>query len=213
MKFTQSTFLFLLITLFSFQFSAAQQELIPPGTIKINDSLYMDKSPVTNIMYQESKDFSEVNKENDGIIVIFSNDNNWIDMYGKNPKYQFFPKLHITKEQAENYCKWRSDRVQLLWNLKFPNQNKKISYRLPTLKEYEKAEAYFRANKRFKDFKADNPLELKIKKHPKTKFVTYNISEITGDNLFLGENWKGIAPAKLPNTYTGFRCICEINSK
>lgn len=217
MNLSKQHFLVLFISIFSFQFSVAQQELIPPGTLKINDSLYMDMSPISNIMYQELLDFSEVNKENDAITVIFSSDTNfdgnWIDMYSKNPKYQFFPMLHITREQAEYYCKWRSERVQLLWDTKFPNHNILVLYRLPTIKEYVEAELNFKSTKRFKSFQADNPLKLKIIKHPKTKYVTYNISEITADDLFFGENWKGITPTELPNTYTGFRCICEVKTK
>tara|TARA_R110002012_G_scaffold283090_2_gene473201 strand:- start:153303 stop:153956 length:654 start_codon:yes stop_codon:yes gene_type:complete len=217
MNFFKNLLLVFAISTFSFQFSSAQSDIIPPGTLKINDSLYMDKSPVTNNMYQELFFSSKADSEKTPITLIVSNgsntDGNWIDMYSKNPKYQFFPILNITKEQAEYYCKWRSDKVQLLWDTKFPDNNKLVFYRLPTTKEYENALNVFKGRRLFKAYQADNPLELKIKKHPKKEFVTYNISEITGDDLFFGENWKGITPTELPNTYTGFRCICEVKTK
>ncbi|WP_417195771.1 SUMF1/EgtB/PvdO family nonheme iron enzyme [Bizionia sp.] len=217
MQSTNNQFLFILLIVCSFQFLHAQTALIPPGTLKINDSLFMDKSPITNNMYQELFYSLDSNNEKAPITLIVSNgsnvDGNWIDMYSKNPKYQFFPKLHITRKQAEYYCKWRTERVQLLWDTNFPENNKMVLYRLPTTIEFEKAEAYFKASKRFKAYEADNPLELKIKKHPKKNYVSYNISEITGDDHYFGENWKSETQIILPNTYTGFRCICEVTTK
>ncbi|SFN47164.1 Sulfatase-modifying factor enzyme 1 [Bizionia echini] len=217
MNLSKQQFLLLLITICSFQFSVSQSDFIPPGTLKINDSLYIDKSPVTNIMYQELVNTLKENTEESPMTLVFSEginkNGNWINQYSKNPKYQFFPMLHITREQAEYYCKWRSEKVQFLWDIKFLDNHKIVLYRLPTAKEYEKAEVYFKATKRFKNFEADNPLELKIKKHPKKNYVSYNISEITGDDQYFGENWKSETQIILPNTYTGFRCICEVKTK
>lgn len=217
MNFFKNLLLVCAISTFSFQFSSAQSDIIPPGTLKINDSLYTDKSPVTNVMYYEF--LRELERMNPEILESMSIPKRIkIEGYSNKtyffyPKYQNFPVLQITKYQADLYCKWRSDRVQLLWDTKFPDNNKLVFYRLPTTKEYENALNVFKGRRLFKAYQADNPLELKIKKHPKKEFVTYNISEITGDDLFFGENWKGITPTELPNTYTGFRCICEVKTK
>lgn len=217
MKLFHKSFLFVLIYLFSFQFSVAQSELIPPGTLKINDSLFIDSSPITNLMYQEflfhlENDNPEI-LESVSIFRFLKIDDRNTATYFFYPKYQYFPVLQITKYQADLYCKWRSDMVQYLWDTKYPDNNKSVLYSLPTKSLYESAVKVFKGTSRFKAFEADNPLKLKIKEHPKKKFVTYNISEITQDDLFFGDNWKGITPKELPNTYTGFRCICEVKTK
>lgn len=46
----------ILILLFNFYQLNAQENIDivnPPGTIKLNDSLYIDKTPVTNLMFLE----------------------------------------------------------------------------------------------------------------------------------------------------------------
>jgi len=217
MQSTNNQFLLYLLVLCSFQFINAQTALIPPGTLKINDSLFMDKSPVTNIMYYEF--LTELERTNPKVLETMSIPTRLkIEGYSAktyffHPKYQYFPVLQITKYQAELYCKWRSDMAQLAWDAKYPDYNKTLVYSLPTKLQYESAVKVFKGTNRFKAFEADNPLKLKIKEHPKKKFVTYNISEITQDDLFFGLNRKGISPTKLPNNDTGFRCICEVKAK
>lgn len=155
MKKTFSVFLILISTFLSYSQNVKNIKLpnkltiIPPGTIAINDSLYIDKAPVNNVMYHEflksvntfwnlsmhdsikkiptfnlPKKFysnnSKINKNNELYGKMNLNNNSTlinqitIDNYFNHPKYNYNPVLQISKEQAELFCKWRTDMVMLL---------------------------------------------------------------------------------------------------
>ncbi|MDD5149635.1 MAG: SUMF1/EgtB/PvdO family nonheme iron enzyme [Flavobacterium sp.] len=212
----------------------------PPGTIKLNGSLYIDKTPITNVMYLEFEnkvlggwnlrlhnsikklpnygiDLSIMNLSLDSIekksfyskikhdinfsITKIINSN----YYFNHPKYSHNPVLNITKEQAELFCLWRTDMVQLLLAFesktiqerkKYPN---KILYRLATKQEFEIAEEYFKNIGLLKISKKESPLKMEIEK-VKQKFYLLNLSELTNNENIYREK----------NNYSSFRCICEI---
>lgn len=225
----------------------------PPGTIFINDSLYIDKTPVTNIMYLEFlnslENFWSLEKHdlikklpkygiNDTILQKkwpIRDVNLYINMsinegyvlnktlkirnYLFHPTYTHFPVLQITKEQAEMFCKWRTDMVMLLWAAYSKTKDerslfpKKIKYRIPTKQECQYAITFFKQVNKFEASKKTKrpPYKFNIKNHKADdKFFIYNISEYTLNGVPIGENWKNKSSKNGPNDYTGFRCICEI---
>ncbi|WP_372917741.1 SUMF1/EgtB/PvdO family nonheme iron enzyme [Salegentibacter sp.] len=128
---------------------------IPPGTLKLNDSLFIDKTPVTNEMYLEflkSKDIFwsmgkheeiktmssyGINRADLGInsnaitkthLKILSNLANQEKDYFTHPEYRQFPVLNITKAEAKEFCLWRTDMVLLLWAIKSENKKQRTEY-------------------------------------------------------------------------------------
>lgn len=228
----------------------------PPGTTKLNDSVYIDVSPIENVMYKEfiynldsfwnenihqyiktinsfglsweilesDTGFKKANYDKKtrtteayNILTIDST-----NQYVKSPEYNNFPVLNITKEEAELYCKWRTDMVKLIWAINSKNEKKRakypkdILYRLPTIKEFNEALDTFGFTKKKKD--AYNKLAISpywssnVRTYRKALFFKHNISEYTLNSIPFGTNWKNKKTFTSLNDYTGFRCICEIKN-
>lgn len=182
----------------------------------LNDSLFIDKSPVTNIMYLEFINHSQ--ESNPHILEKIKVKDTFTGTYKKtlklmkSPKYSHHPVLLLTYWQANLYCKWRSDMVQFLWDSKLENNQKTVYYSLPTINEYNFAYNFFSQKNLIEEYKG-NPYKNRISKHPDNVFVTYDLSEMSRDSFFLGKNWKGQLPTNYPNDYTTFRCICTVVKK
>ena len=222
-----------LLLYFNFSILNAQNDiLIPPGTIKINDSLFIDKSPVTNMMFNEyllmrtrvenqgystfsefAKDATERNEpiKNEAqlypsfsLIHFYSNQEDLKHRpYVMNYKYRHHPILNVTKKQASDFCKWRTEMVTYLWNTQKYTSNilsDKISYRLATKNELTHAYTFFSNSNSVMVFEKSI---FKIKEQKDTEeFLIFPITEVTlSDQLFTNDsNYK----------YMGFRCVCEI---
>lgn len=132
----------------------------PPNGRLLHDNVYMDETEVANIHWREylfhlRRDSSErlYNKA-----YPFVSNLRWPQIptdTGKIPelytlnKYlmahsrQYFPVIGITKEQADHFCRWRSDLVTYNANEKLKEAKKpfrvKYTFRLPTEKEWEDA--------------------------------------------------------------------------
>ncbi|WAC01487.1 hypothetical protein N7U66_15965 [Lacinutrix neustonica] len=230
---------------------------IPPGTVKLNDSIYIDAKPVTNIMYLEFLfsvkyfwtleahdilktlpdfgindallhiEFKPLTTDEDLLNSLVPNDtltvNNTyrITSYLQHPQYSLYPVLGLSKKQAEFYCKWRTDIVNLIaaYNSGDLKERKKIlphiNYRLPSKEELRRSLERFNYTKK----KNTNdtlvpitPFKKKFSvKHKKIYFNEFNISEfISNDEDNFGTNWRKITTNEESNDYTGFRCACEI---
>jgi len=216
-------------------------DLNPPGTIKINDSLYIDSSPVTNFGFLEyltsleeinslglesTKEYTAHIKATKANLItvikypshlkILEKQNNYLTKkrYFKNVKYQYFPVLTITKEQAIEFCEWRTEMVKLVWKNKpeFTIKNRlaeKIKYRLPTIIEYNKAAYAFGLKNKLKIQNKKSPLKFKPSKS-KTNFFVFNISEYSLSDAIFNSFNKEQSSEKYINEYMGFRCICEV---
>lgn len=217
------------------------QELIldPPGTLEIDSKFYIDRTPVTNKMFLEyltakhflrKKGFSEFRDYevtlDDTLTRLTSVYPSYLlnlkGVYGKDlkaeyvedSKYKDNPVLGVSKEQAADYCKWRTQMVSYLWRTHPGHLQKKpfagrINYRLPLPEELQQATDYFSEQNRLLTIKGKNPLKFKAPENDKD-FYLYNISEYTQASRTYGENYKGIKPISFPNEFTGFRCVCEV---
>lgn len=205
---------------------------IPPGTIQFKDSLFIDKSPVTNLMFieyltakqfLESKgydSFSEFQKETNGefpiemrtmifpspLLELYAS-NKYLKKksYGSESKFKYHPVLNISKKQAMDYCEWRTNMVRHLWKYheKF-SMNKNLSDNI-TYKLASKNELEL-ANALF--YNLDKAVVLKknlfsIKQEKEIEaFTLFPIRELTVSDEIFNNN--------STYEYTGFRCVCEI---
>ncbi len=98
------------------------QDIIPPNGVLIGDNLYMDKTEVSNINYKEYLHFLKTWYSDKSFYLKALPDTTvWVVLdtcladlvsdYFRNPKYDEFPVVGISFTQAQNYTKWRQDRV------------------------------------------------------------------------------------------------------
>jgi formylglycine-generating enzyme required for sulfatase activity len=130
--------------------------LTPPNCSVIKDNLFMDKTEITNIHWLEylhylKKDSSQTiytkALPDTSVWLIFSNDSTKWKHYLRYPAYRTYPVVGISYEQANEYCRWRSNTVN--FRLEDPKvrqrENFPVGYqfifRLPTIEEWEFAAA------------------------------------------------------------------------
>lgn len=130
--------------------AARKKYKTPPGTVRLNDNLFIDATEVANIHWREflawheliAKDSVAYQKNLPDTMVwqkIFSITGPYQEYYFRHPAYNYYPLVGITFEQAISFCKWRSDRVNELFERApklNPFPNKKYRYRLPTEEEW-----------------------------------------------------------------------------
>lgn len=228
---------------------AQELNVIPPGTLQLNDRLYIDKGPIDNMMYREfanrvltlwsftlhdslkllnlkdidksllsvsldpvqsAEIYNEITLENIHITQELD-----LHQYLYFPAYRYHTVINVSEEQAEMYCKWRTDMVNLLWSTKIKSKTKnyqKIKYRLPTFEEFELAKKVFLNEGKLLMINENSPLKINLQHlRKKDNLILYNISEFTSSDKKYIENTlqeKNVDPAE--NSYTFFRCICEI---
>ena len=226
--------LIIVLNLTSQLVSGQNKSNIPPGTISLNDSLFIDKEPITNLMFLEYLTVRHFLKENgfeslsdyhritekklNKIVLLYPsflenlNEEGSIltrKNYFKKTEYKYSPVLKISKKQAEDFCSWRTEMVKHLWSKRTGTKDVELKYRLPKIVEYKSAEAKFAEANIFNYYEAKNPTKFFTKKEV-NEYIKYNISEFTFSDKIYGENWKNEIPKELPNEVVGFRCVCEI---
>ncbi len=95
----------------------------PPGTIKIQENFYVDANEIRNIDYLEFTTWTKevYTPQSPEYHKIYPDTNVWLNpklynapytrYYLTHPAYRNYPVVGITTEQAQAFCKWRSDRV------------------------------------------------------------------------------------------------------
>jgi formylglycine-generating enzyme required for sulfatase activity len=137
-----------------------KEKLIPPGTVWLRDSLFMDQMEITNLQYleflywirrQQPERYDSLLPDTlvDRHKLVYSEP--YIPYYLRHPAYRNYPVIGVSYTQAVEFCKWRSDRVnQYLYVKKYIGlKNWKpdsiyvcpelVRYRLPTKEEWEYA--------------------------------------------------------------------------
>ncbi|MBN2777229.1 MAG: SUMF1/EgtB/PvdO family nonheme iron enzyme [Bacteroidales bacterium] len=149
--------------------------IIPPGTVKINDSLFVDRTEICNVDYRE---FLYWTKQKFGVesieyTSIIPDSSVWSDataytepyaqLYFRHPAYSNYPLVGVTYEQALKYCEWRTDRVNEMLFVRINKLNIDtlktaieipvyVKYRLPTKSEWESIAALPFSKKTIKKF-------------------------------------------------------------
>lgn len=140
-----------------------KSKLVPPGTVWLRDSLFIDEAEVRNLDYLE---FLFWNRDNrvyyrsilpDTIcwrqIAPDSVATNYSLYYLRHPSYRYYPVVGVTYWQALEYCEWRTRMVNNYlyikshggWNKFTPDSIRHlqpphyVEYRLPTKEEWEYA--------------------------------------------------------------------------
>lgn len=130
----------------------------PPGTILLRDSLYMDRTEITNLDWREyvywltlkyNRDYPEIIDKALPDTLVWLNPLAYGEPYRmayyRHPAYSEYPVVGVTYRQVMDYCKWRSERVEEViagGDKQWKNfAGKKVTYRLPSPEEWTFAAA------------------------------------------------------------------------
>ena len=110
----------------------------------ISMKLYASKFETTNFLYNTFLNDLKNTKQFDNYKISKIDTANWDSVkglqkmkssYHNNPSFSDFPVVNISFEAANLFCKWLTDKYNTDKNRKY----KKVIFRLPTMKEWEKA--------------------------------------------------------------------------
>lgn len=123
----------------------------PPGTVVLKDSLFIDKTEVSNGAWKEFTNKWILEKEQDEDLYkkMLPDTTVWRAMKtdGKRYVYEYFqgenfnnyPVVGITYEQAVAFCEWRTERVNEMLERNNNASFRRVEFRLPTEAEWELA--------------------------------------------------------------------------
>ncbi len=158
--------LLLILALFSsFAFASfkASKVITPPGTVHLENNLYIDETEISNFAYQEFLYYLKTNLGESSpeynaaqlpldTKVIYMSDGESIPLktYAEHPAFRHYPVVYVTWEQALAYCNWRTRVVNEMFYMEEHKVIRKdvpdniqqfVKYRLPTEAEWNKAAA------------------------------------------------------------------------
>ena len=127
-----------------------EKPFTPPGTIQITETLFADETEVSNFCWREyefwTQSFYGANSKEhlatlpDTLVwrekLAFNEP--YVQFYYRHPAYKDYPVVGISYEQAQAFCKWRTERVKTFLTLIKDFKHQNIEYRLPTKEEWEK---------------------------------------------------------------------------
>jgi hypothetical protein len=123
----------------------------PPGTVVLKDSLFIDRTEISNAAWKEFTDNWILGKEDDTALYkkMLPDSTVWLSlkMDGKRYMYEYFngnnfnnyPVVGITYEQAVAFCEWRTERVNEMLERSNNATFRRVEFRLPTEAEWELA--------------------------------------------------------------------------
>lgn len=137
------------LTAFGLFFSGIRTKpFIPPGTVKLSETLYADKTEITNLAWIEyvvwtAGFYGKGSPQHLATLpdtLVWRNAGNYNEpytsYYHKHLAYKDYPAVGISHEQAVAYCKWRTRMVKQQYKIRY-HQELNIDYRLPTQQEWE----------------------------------------------------------------------------
>lgn len=161
----------------------------PPGTIEIAENLYFDQTEITNFQYQEllfwvNRTYGRDSKE---YLAALPDTSVWVqldisysamkDYYLRHPAYRDYPVVGISLDQAQYYCRWRSDREMEYLLIKYDV----IPFRLNSL-----ADSAFTIEKYFAGQYYNTVPDPRLMYYPQYSLpdsVTYLLADIFADSL------------------------------
>lgn len=140
--------------------SAKEKLFIPPGTTQINDTVFADETEISNLSWKEFVEYNRIRYGSNSVeynsslpdTLVWRQKLNfnepYVEYYFRHPAYSNYPVVGISWEQAMNFCKWRTERVHVMLEIKSgkrkaedmnePYKGKlKFEYRLPSKQEWE----------------------------------------------------------------------------
>jgi len=124
------------------------KKFIPPGTTQISENFFADETEVSNGAWQEyeasiktkyGKNSAEYAAAlPDTLVWRQKNSYNepYVQYYYRHPAYKDFPVVGISYEQANAFCKWRTEKVKQFYLIAHKKEIN-CEYRLPTQQEWE----------------------------------------------------------------------------
>ncbi|MBN1182786.1 MAG: SUMF1/EgtB/PvdO family nonheme iron enzyme [Bacteroidales bacterium] len=119
----------------------------PSGMVWLKDNLYIDIEEVSNEKYKEYLSWlsNKYGYRSEEYIKALPDTLVWrdpmgyndpyVEYYFRHPGFNIYPVVGVSPKQAAGYCKWRKERSKE--EVQNDDQNKTISYRLPTIEEWE----------------------------------------------------------------------------
>ena len=139
----------LLFVIISLAFNKSNfKKFIPPGTVKINDTLFADETEVSNLSWLEFEywtctKYGKNSSEYKAVVpdtLVWRNKESfnepYVHNYYRHKAYRNFPVVGITFEQAIAFCKWRTERVKEFYSIAY-KKSLKIEYKLPSKEQWE----------------------------------------------------------------------------
>lgn len=126
-----------------------KKEFLPPGTVKINDTLFADETEISNFswieyewwMYRKYGINSPEYKATLPDTLVWRDktayNEPYVQYYYRHPAYKNYPVVGISYEQAVEFCKWRTERVKEFMCISKKYGIIEFEYRLPTKWEWE----------------------------------------------------------------------------
>lgn len=194
---------------FLFSFSPKRKAFKPPGTVKINDTLYADETEISNYSWLSFEYFMKMkyganSKEHlavlpDTLVWRHANSSNepYVKYYYRHPAYRDYPVVGINYEQAVLFCKWRSDKVREYSKLAGKYNDYEFIYRLPSADEWESItfNGQFEFNNHGKDAKGYLKMNVKretVKKYKDDKVYPSGNVDVTAPVYAYHKNIYGI---------------------
>lgn len=121
----------------------------PPGTVKINDTLFADEAEITNLSWIEfeiwtTTKYGANSPEHKAVLpdtLVWRQNNSsnepYVQYYYRHPAYKNYPVVGISYEQVIAFCKWRTERVKEFMCLSKKYGVIEFEYRLPSKSEWE----------------------------------------------------------------------------
>lgn len=122
---------------------------VPPGTVKINDTLFADRTEVSNLAWLEYEQWTKQtygagSKEHVACLPDtlvwrqkLSYNEPYVLYYYRHPAYRNYPVVGISYEQAVAYCAWRTEYVRSALSKQHNANPYDLTYRLPDKHEWE----------------------------------------------------------------------------
>ena len=234
------------LTLVLLSFTSKNKVYTPPGTIHLEYNLFIDHYFVSNIDYREFEffikdylhklevdsipsyySFAELNYINEDFVSRMHIDSAFkrplsyqepiIEVYYWHPAFDHYPVMNVNLEQAKAYCKWRSDVVNIMNELKVnkkrTTETRHLKYFIPSKEELIEIE------KRFPAFVIEPIYSMQIfsslifsKKYYRDKviFLENSLSDLCEDGSLFGSNWFGENDNQDNYSISSFRCMCEV---
>ncbi len=126
-----------------------KKEFLPPGTVKINDTLFVDEVEINNRSWFEyelmiKNKYGANSAQHLAVLpdtLVWREKNAYnepfVEYYYRHPAYREYPVVGISYEQVVEFCKWRTESVKKFLCLSKKYGIVDFEYRLPSKTEWE----------------------------------------------------------------------------